>query len=267
MDPASSGSGLGATTPAHSHPLSIEQGSSKGRRSRQHQDLENSTSASNYFTLKAQLQTENKVINSASWDSSVRRYGKGNERRGHKTSNASLSSLWDRSPRPPLIVVGVSDDSLTIPPTPLHTRKSIYPHTESSQFPQDTTEQILAAKWYQYSDQVIEAAISKLETVDSLSDPIRYRCYAALRVLSSALHNLTRVCKELEEDRRILREKELARRRRAADLLQELRPSEQEIAKRVLQSLFPDDDEGTHQIQRRQSVMVGCLINVFSGRS
>jgi IS4 transposase len=92
--------------------------------------------------------------------------------------------------------------------------------------------------------------------IDSPYDAARHPYHAALRILSFALHNLARMRQDLEEDRRLLREKEIARRKRAAQLLNELQSSEQETAKRVLQSLFPDDDEHAHQIQKRQSTMV-----------
>ena len=62
--------------------------------------------------------------------------------------------------------------------------------------------------------------------------------------------------KALEDDRALLQEKETARKERADQLLRELPPSERDVARRILQSLFPDDDENVHQIQRRQSNMV-----------
>lgn len=84
---ASTPSGLGTATPAHSHPLSPQEGpSSRGRRSRgkteQPQHIHDSPS--DYFTLKAQLETsaeEQTWSSPASWDGSVRGYGKGGKQR------------------------------------------------------------------------------------------------------------------------------------------------------------------------------------------
>jgi hypothetical protein len=234
-------SGLAATTsPAHSHPLSAEPGaSSRTRRSRQHQE---SGTGSNYLTIKAQSQPTE-----PNWDGSVRGYGKGSETRGRKES---VSSLWERSPRlPPLIVVNSSDGTHSVSSSPSQAAVPLF------QQPGATT-QILATKWHKQSDHTIQTTISKLDMLDSSSDAARHPYHRVIRTLSSALHNMTQARRRLEESRRLLEEKEAARRRRAAELLKELQPSEQDIAKRLLQSLFPDDDEGMHQIQRRHSSMV-----------
>ena len=45
--------------------------------------------------------------------------------------------------------------------------------------------------------------------------------------------------------------KELARRKQADELLKELEPSEQVIARRFIQSLFTDDDKNEHNIHRK----------------
>lgn len=42
--------------------------------------------------------------------------------------------------------------------------------------------------------------------------------------------------------------------------MKELQPSEQEVARRVLQSLFTDDNEDGHRIQRKQSHVVSALL-------
>lgn len=61
---------------------------------------------------------------------------------------------------------------------------------------------------------------------------------------------------ELEESRRVLQEKEIARKHRAEVLMTELQPSERDIARRVIQSIFTDDDEDRHQVRRQHSLMV-----------
>ena len=55
--------------------------------------------------------------------------------------------------------------------------------------------------------------------------------------------------------------KELARRKQADELLKELEPSEQVIARHFIQSLFTDDDENEHNIHRKQGVMVCSLFS------
>jgi len=116
--------------------------------------------------------------------------------------------------------------------------------------------QVLANKWHEYSDEAIQAAISRLSAAESPSDVDTHPYHTALRALSSALHNLSRARIELEEHRKLLQEKEAARKERAQDLLSELQPSEREVAKRVIQSIFPDDDENHHQVQRQGSLSV-----------
>jgi hypothetical protein len=105
---------------------------------------------------------------------------------------------------------------------------------------------ILSHKWHEYSDDVIHATLSSSESSS----------HTAIRALSSALSKLSRVCVELEENHRILQQKEDARRKRAEELIRELQPSERDVAKRVIQSIFTDDDERVHQVRRQQSRMV-----------
>jgi hypothetical protein len=75
---------------------------------------------------------------------------------------------------------------------------------------------------------------------------------------------------DLEDKRRRLGEREREQRRRAERLVEEMGEmggQEREVAKRLLQSLFPDDDEGVHQVQRKQSRMVGdyfCAVGVLA---
>ncbi len=61
----------------------------------------------------------------------------------------------------------------------------------------------------------------------------------------------------MEESLRVIKEKERARKRRAEELMKELQASDRDIARRVMQSLFTDDDEGIHQVERSQSQVVG----------
>jgi len=261
-----SSSTLATTTPTHlSHPLSTEQTpvSSKSRRSRGRQGSDASRTASTYFTLKSQLQPDDaSVTNGATWDGSVRGFGSRNADRlggrNRDVSVSSLSSIWDQSTsrQPPVILVEKPDsshlDTVKLP------RKNIpfQLHKEYLSLDKDATSEVLTTRWHRQSDQAIQSTISKLDFHDSSSDAARHPYHVALRVLSSALSNMRKAYKALEDDRALLQEKEAARKARADQLLRELPPSERDVAKRILQSLFPDDDEHVHQIQRRQSNLV-----------
>ncbi|KAJ2918478.1 hypothetical protein MD484_g1974, partial [Candolleomyces efflorescens] len=111
---------------------------------------------------------------------------------------------------------------------------------------------VLSTRWHGLTDDGVHTAILGLDKSDSSNSDIQ-KYQAALRSLSFAYHSICRAQLELEEKRRILAEREAARKSRGAELLNELQPSERDIAKRVLQSLFTDDDEAGHQVVRKQS--------------
>ncbi|KAJ3511961.1 hypothetical protein NLJ89_g3801 [Agrocybe chaxingu] len=248
-----------ASTPVHSHPLLPEELPSRGRRNRAQPSSDaRPASTANYFTLKAQLEQD--ASDSPNWDGSVRGYGK-TEKRGSmevkRTPSSTLSAIWDRqssttSKTPPLFIVGSAHDR---PVTQGNPEVLITGESELEGVPSTVSGQILATKWHTYSDEAIQMTISKVGASDSPADTPNHPYHTALRVLSSAVQNLSRARLELEEARRALQEKEAARRKRADELLKELRPSEQEIAKRVIQSLFTDDDETEHQVHRKQSAL------------
>jgi hypothetical protein len=268
MDPPQPSSSTAATTtPTHlSHPLSTEPapGSSRSRRSRGRQGSDASRTASSYFTLKSQLQPDDaSLTNGATWDGSVRGFGsRGTERlHGHDrdVSVPSVANIWDRSAsrQAPVIVVEQPDPSHLN--TSKHPRNNIpfQLHKEYLSLDKDATSEVLTTRWHRQSDQAIQSTISKLEFHDPSSDAARHPYHAVLRILSSALSNMRKAYKTLEDDRALLQEKEAARKERADQLLRELPPSERDVAKRILQSLFPNGDEHVHQIQRRQSNLVG----------
>ncbi|KAG0695124.1 rab-GTPase-TBC domain-containing protein [Suillus ampliporus] len=255
------------TTPVHLHPLSPNEISSRGRRARSGtQDVDETRSPSNYFTLKAQLEKlgepESKGANNrANWDGSVRGLGKPDASgssaelvtdRG--TSSSSLSALWERPVhQTPRFIIGPPfDTNFLVPPGSLPQRTAL-PDGTSEVSPSVTT-QVLANKWHEYSDEAIQAAISRLSVAESPSDVDTHPYHTALRVLSSALHSLSRARIELEEHRKLLQQKEAERKLRTETLLSELQPSEREVAKRVIQSIFIDDDEMHHRVQRRGSL-------------
>ena len=256
-----------ATTPTHlDHPLSIEPapGSSRTRRSRGRQGSDASRTASNYFTLKSQLQPDDaSLTNGATWDGSVRGFGSRNvdrlRGRDRDASTSPVSSIWDRSAsrKAPAIVVEQPDSSHNFNTVRLPRRSIPFQlHKEYLSLDKEATSEVLATRWHKQSDQAIQSTISKLNFHDPSSDAARHPYHVVLRILSSALSNMRKAYKALEEDQGVLQEKEAARKERANQLLRELPPSERDVAKRILQSLFPDDDESIHQIQRRQSNMV-----------
>ncbi|KAG1821031.1 rab-GTPase-TBC domain-containing protein [Suillus subaureus] len=254
------------TTPVHLHPLSPNEISSRGRRTRGAHDVDETRPPNNYFTLKTQSETlvepENKGANiRANWDGSVRGFGKpdasgssGELVTGRGISSNSLSALWDRPVhQAPRFIIGPPfDTNFLVPPGSLPPRTALSDGT--SEVSLSVTTQVLANKWHEYSDEAIQAAISRFTVAESPSDVDTHPYHTALRVLSSTLHSLSRARIELEEHRKLLQEKEAARKERAETLLSELLPSEREVAKRVIQSIFIGDDETRHRVQRHGSI-------------
>ncbi|KAI0261165.1 rab-GTPase-TBC domain-containing protein [Gloeopeniophorella convolvens] len=248
-----------ATTPVHSHPLLADELPSRSRRTRAggptSTDGANASRAPNYFTLRERLDTsaQNGSHNGrANWDGSVRGYGKADG--AHTTPDDSrarqpLSTLWDRpQEQPPMFVVGSSKDHMTAE----NLARTVELVEVDGLLP-EVAPWILATPWRDYSDEAIQSAISGISVSDSPASASSHPYHTALRVLSSAVHNLTRVRREIEENLRLLQEKEHARRKRAEELMKELQPSDREVAQRVMQSLFTDDDEGMHRVERNQS--------------
>lgn len=241
-------------TPVHSHPLSPEEIPSKGRRNRatHTSDTKPTAVAGTYFALKAQLEQD--LQGTPNWDGSVRGYGKSEKGKSVEGSSTSLSVMWDKAA--PLFVVGSPQDRSLGQPNP---EFIVTGETDVEGVAPAIASQVLATKWHTYSDEAIQVTISKLSASDSPTDPPSHPYHSTLRILSSAVHNLSRIRLELEDGRKVLYEKELARRKRADELLKEFEPSEQVVAKRLIQSLFTDDDENEHNVLRKQSVMVRPL--------
>jgi small G protein signaling modulator 3 len=239
-------------TPVHSHPLSPEEIPSKGRRNRatHTSDTKQTPVAGNYFVLKAQHEQD--LQDTPNWDGSVRGYSKSEKGKSvERHDGASLSMMWDRAA--PLFVVGPPQERSLGQPNP---EFIVTGEIDIDGVPPAIASQVLATKWHTYSDEAIQTTISKLSTSESPADTPNHPYHTTLRVLSSAVHNLSPVRLELEDARKVLYEKELARRKRADVLLNELEPSEQEVARRLIQSLFTDDDENEHNVRRKLSVMV-----------
>lgn len=127
------------------------------------------------------------------------------------------------------------------------------------------TSDILKTQWHELSDDAVDVALSSFHETTPQSSIPSHPYHSVIRALSSAAQNLSRVRRELEEDRRLLREKEARRRERAEHLIRELPASDKEIARRVLQSLYPDDDEATHLVQKRHSHIVSVTMHREGG--
>jgi hypothetical protein len=244
-------------TPTHSHPLSSEEPTSRGRRNRG--TLQSSSQTpTNYFSVKAQLEQD--TPGQPNWDGSVRGYGhhgrKKNRTDTREQDKPSIASLWNgrqQSGVPPVAVDNPSDSHFVI--------TEVFDSDQHNPF---VTSHVLATRWHDCSDDAIEGAISKLTAMEAPGDVVQHPYFTALRILSSAHHSLLLARQELEEHRRLVQEKEGARRRRADELLHELQASDRDVASRVIQSIFTNDDEGVHRVQRKQSSQVPL---VYSGRS
>jgi hypothetical protein len=257
------------STPVHSHPLLADEApSSRGRRARvltPSTDTINAAPTQNYFTLRERLDVNAQAGSRhthANWDGSVRGYGKVD--RAHTTTGTRdasatrqpLPTVWDHpQERPPMFAVGSSRDHLATNnmarTADLVAIDGLLP---------GAAPRILATQWHDYSDEAIQSAISAISDSESPASVSSHPYHTALRVLSSAVHNLTKVRREMEESLRVLQEKEHARRLRAHELMKELQHSDRDIARRVVQSLFTDDDEGLHKVERSQSHMVRSLL-------
>lgn len=125
-------------------------------------------------------------------------------------------------------------------------------------------DEVLGIKWHEYSDEDIHTAVTSLSQSNSQSISSANPYHDALRALSAAVHRLSKARAELEDDRRTLLEREAARRSRASELMKELQPSEHDVARRIIQSLFPDDDEDSHEVRRKHSTNVSFSTQVHS---
>ncbi|TFK50175.1 TBC-domain-containing protein [Heliocybe sulcata] len=235
------------TTPAHLHPLSPDDAQPRsGRRTRGNQDSGHTRAATSYFTAKS---TESKgslrtSTSGTNWDGSVRGYGKADKRKNAQVPEStedSLTVLWDRPT--PLFIVGSSKDSPASPKlTPRRDAETMNVDLPKSELGPVATAHVLSTKWHEYSDDAIRSAVSSLKAARPSSDSPPNLCYPVIRVLSSAVHNLSKARIELEESRKKLREKEETRRNKAEDLMKKFEASEQEIARCVLETLLSDEE-------------------------
>jgi len=215
--------------PAHSHPLSPLL--SHGRRSREpaRSDSKNATSC---LTLNAQL--EHDISITSNCDGSGRGYSKPNKytrRKDHPSSGDEVGAS----------VLGSSHGSHVINVL------------QSQQHSQLVIAHVLNTKWHECSDDAIEDAILTMISMEEPGSVVNHSYFTALRILSSAYSSMSYAWQDSQEYRCLVLEKETARKQRADDLLCEIQPSEREVARRVIQSIFTNDDEHSYRVQRQQS--------------
>ncbi|KIK25057.1 hypothetical protein PISMIDRAFT_97440 [Pisolithus microcarpus 441] len=266
------------STPVHLHPLSSDTTLPRGRRSRGTPDAatDNHKPPSNLPNSKTKSERLGEAdakdavaINHSrpNWDGSVRGYGRGERLRvgeerdalQRRPSVASSSTFAQTSPVPvkgPYLVVAPSyDNNHILPSSPVSFRgKPLLVEGAPPELSSPFATQVLSNTWHNYSDEVIQSAISHLSVMESPSDVDGHPYHATLRVLSAAFYHMSRTCLELEECRRVLEEKSNVRKQRAEALLEELPPSERDVAKRVILSILTDDNEHRHHVERQQSL-------------
>jgi hypothetical protein len=262
-------------TLVHSHPLLSDDSPVGTRRRtprstphRQEQTTSGGEPAPSYFARRNRLEIESHAGSrqtTANWDGSVR--GHGARARVHNGANTvaeisprsrkALNAIWDEQPTlapaaTPVFVVGPARG------TQADAADLVTAIADGSAEPiaKETVSHILTTRWHKYSDEAIQAAIALSADADSPASGASHPYHTALRVLSAATHRLGQARREIEESRRVLAEKEEARKERAHALVKELAPSERDVARRVLASLFTDDDEDLHRIERKQSHIV-----------
>lgn len=174
-------------------------------------------------------------------------------------STTSLSSVFEQPTRTaPLIIVGSPNGSAVASQHDAQTESNETTDAGGGEFNSSITAQVLATKWHEYSDEAIQSAISTFSVSESPAEVSSHPYHSALRVLSS---HLSRVRMELEESRRKLMEKEGARRSNADELMKQLQPSEQDIARRVIQTIFTEEDDDRRRVRKQQSFMVCVLLD------
>lgn len=295
--PTSSSNNAPPSSPmhVHSHPLSPDEPTpSPLTRTRRTRPIDASSSSvrDSYFSSRdaapsspvpsfSSSAARDRLPDGSDWDGSIRRIG--DRRRPSLLSMASatatagvgLSPSIQRTasmpmPAPTLALITttdtINDDDNTPAPPPLLIvdPSSARPTLSAVDEPQDAhTSQILGTPWHTYSDSAIQRSIASLAS-SSLNTPASAPTqpyHDALRVLSAAVHNLSRARADLENERRRLVEKDEERRRKAEELSNNVTARDREAVRRVINALWPDEEEEEEgrQIARKPSHQVGCI--------
>ena len=234
---------------AGSHPLSPDLQTPAGnRRGRTRQPTENSQS---YFTPKPHRSSPDKWKaghnNRASWDGSAFAHTPLSFPRDGSTSNSLSQTPFLKMP-----------SSNTVQKTgQMITHGNLFPVEEHADFGPITGSQVLETKWHRLSDEQIQDTISLLAVKSSSSEQAPLHPYCnTIRVMSAALEKLSLMRLELEEGRRLLIEKEKESRSRAQQLLEECEPSDQEVVRKFVNSLFAPQEEERNEPVKDHAFMV-----------
>lgn len=237
---------------AHDHPLSPEEPSNFPRR---HRGITTSAvdnlerPVTTYFDLKSQSEAraaefaQESFVEVSSHTLTEGWTPRPTDPAPHEVPDHSSNLLWTRadpyitsapkSPRvSPVVSITINDQGL-------------------GDVPSDSW--LLTTPWHRQSDEEIEAAIM-------LSRNITYQ--HALRVLSSTVEDLGLRHAQLQS----LREKDLAKeeraRKRVKQMTWDMQPSEREIARRIIDAVFEDEDD-TPSILQPESEHVSWNPNSF----
>ncbi|KAJ3797579.1 GTPase activating rab protein [Lentinula aff. detonsa] len=258
-----------SSTPVNSHPLSPDEISSSSRSRTRSRFINNSNNPTenalptNYFTLRARL--EQYDHDDENWDGSVRRLAKSDRRKSMDTESSrvdrpSLTSVFSdevEKVTAPLIIVGSDDQHFPVNDIVEATNVSLQ---ELAMDPAITS-RVLTTRWHEYSDKAIQSAISGISVSESPAEVTSHPYHSALRVLSAALHNLSKARLELEQSRKALLEKEDTRRVRAEEIAREFKSEkERELARRVVKRIFGDDvvedvEQRSSKVRKQRSHM------------
>ncbi|THH10048.1 hypothetical protein EW145_g1603 [Phellinidium pouzarii] len=238
-----------ATSFARNHPLSPDIQSNIGRRGRSRQSTvvgEDVRPSTTYFTLKAQAEQGNTLLNEWSSSKRGRVAGKAEKRDGDgdlRPSKAKLlvSAAHGASAAQESTVQNVnSNGGLSV--------------KETGKFGPVTVSQVLATKWHELSDEQIKDNISRFSSSKPSSE-ISYQSYhSTMRVISAALEDMSVERDELGKIRVLLEERDKARRNKVEQFINSLPFPEQGVGWRILESFMSEVDE-TRSIAKRSSFL------------
>lgn len=244
---------------ASSHPLSPELQTSTGRRvrGRTYNEDEDIRPNTNYFTLKAQAEQASKgsflndwaASKRDDWDSGDREIRRGISSR--TVVKEDVNPLHeDRSKSKPIVIVNSAQSMMGSTRSP-PVGQSL-PSAECEALGTAAVTQVLETKWHELSDQLIEATIAQQSQGSGQSTSY----LPTLRALSAALEDTLSECRTLEVTLASMQAKEKERFEQAEQFISKLPPSDQPIARRVLDIFTPSSYEFSPKVTKRPSYTV-----------
>ncbi|EJD06547.1 TBC-domain-containing protein [Fomitiporia mediterranea MF3/22] len=251
---------------ADTHPLSpsIQPIARRGR-AKQNAVNEDARPATNYFTLKAQAEHGNPIINEAK-KRDVKARGSSNALAGSHTSDVgrisserSLSSLWDN--RPVSREIEPARGASRVRKAEEAVRSQTLPVKEKGDFGPVTTSQVLNTKWHELSDIQIKDTVSRFGPSSS-SSGVSYQSYHnVLRTLSAALEDLSVERSELDKLRVFMEERDKTLRMHAEQAVEKLPLSERDIGYRILNSAFSEPEDSRPLVKRPSVLSLSQSLN------